>query len=147
MKDILQELEEVTEWHYLGLCLGVEESRLKAIRKDNKGNENRKRAMLFAWSKLKIPTWRRIVRALLEMGEKVLAEKIAKKYGKFVMVFICINQSIMVHQVIWSPRLILQTYFSGVLLPKSIKERPRPMEEEEEEEEEEPEVMDILESV
>ena len=88
-----QELEEVTDWYYLGLCLGVEEPRLKAIRKDNKGNENRKRAMLFAWSKLQVPTWRKVVRALLEMGERVLAEKIAKKYGKFIMVFI-LHQSI-----------------------------------------------------
>ena len=93
MKEILQELEEVTDWYYLGLCLGVEEPRLKAIRKDNKGNENRKRAMLFAWSKLQVPTWRKVVRALLEMGERVLAEKIAKKYGKFIMVFI-LHQSI-----------------------------------------------------
>ena len=94
MKDILRELKEVTEWHHLGLCLGVDESRLKAIRKDNKGNENRKRAMLLAWSKLKVPTWRRVVRALLDMGEKVLAEKIAKKYGEFVIVFNCINRGL-----------------------------------------------------
>ena len=91
MKDILQELKNVTEWHHLGLCLGVDETTLKAIRKDVKVTEYRKRAMLLTWAKLKVPTWRRVVRALLEMGEKVQAERIAKKYSKFTVVFICVS--------------------------------------------------------
>jgi len=71
--------------------LGVDETTLKAMRKDIKVTEYRKRAMLFTWAKLKVPTWCRVVRALLEMGEKVLAERIAKKYSKFTVVFICVS--------------------------------------------------------
>ena len=83
MKDLIQELEEVTEWEYLGTCLGLPNHTLKTIRRDNRRNtENRKREVLLEWMKIKIPTWRRVVRALLEMGMEVLAKRIARKYGK-----------------------------------------------------------------
>ena len=65
--------------------LGIDETTLKAMRKDIKVTEYCKRTMLFTWAKLKVPAWHRVVCALLEMGEKVLAERIAKKYcGKFL---------------------------------------------------------------
>ena len=82
MRDLIQELEEVTEWDYLGVCLGVPGSTLRAIRRDERGAEGRKRAMLIEWAKIKKPTWYRVVRALLEMGREVLAKRIAEKYGK-----------------------------------------------------------------
>ena len=83
MKDLIQELEEVTEWEYFGTCLGLPEHTLQTIRRDNRRNtENRKREVLMEWTKIKVPTWRRVIRALLEMGMEVLAEKIARKYGK-----------------------------------------------------------------
>lgn len=82
MKDLIQELEEVTEWDYLGACLGLPEPTLETIRRDHRNAENRKREVLMEWAKMKVPTWRRVLRALLEMGREVLAEKIARKYGK-----------------------------------------------------------------
>jgi len=71
--------------------LGVDETTLKAMRKDIKVTEYCIRTMLFTWAKLKVPAWHRVVCALLEMGEKVLAERIAKKYSKFTVVFICVS--------------------------------------------------------
>ena len=82
MKDLIQELEEVTEWDYLGACLGLPEHTLKTIRRDNRNTENRKREVLMEWVKIKVPTWRRVLCALLEMGMEVLAKRIARKYGK-----------------------------------------------------------------
>ena len=82
MKDLIQELEEVTEWDYLGICLKLPEHTLKTIRKDNRKTENRKREVLMEWAKMEVPTWGRVVHALLEMGMEVLAKRIAKKYGK-----------------------------------------------------------------
>lgn len=82
MRDLILELEEVTEWDYLGVCLGVPGATLRAIRRDERGAESRKRAMLMEWAKIKKPTWYRIVHALLEMGMEVLAKRIAAKYGK-----------------------------------------------------------------
>ena len=82
MKDLIQELKEVTEWDYLGTCLGLPEPTLQTIRRDHRNTENRKREVLMEWAKMKVPTWRRVVRALLEMGMEVLAERIARKYGK-----------------------------------------------------------------
>lgn len=83
MKDLIQELEEVTEWEYFGTRLELPEHTLETIRRDNRRNtENCKREVLMEWAKIKVPTWRRVVRALLEMGMEVLAKRIAGKYGK-----------------------------------------------------------------
>ena len=82
MKDLIKELEEVTEWEYLGICLELPEHTLTTIRKDNRNTENCKREVLMEWVKMKVPTWGRVVHALLEMGMEVLAERIARKYGK-----------------------------------------------------------------
>ena len=83
MKDLIQELEEVTEWEYFGTCLELSEHTLETIRRDNRRNtENCKREVLMEWKKIEVPTWRRVVCALLEMGMEVLAKRIARKYGK-----------------------------------------------------------------
>ena len=83
MMDLIRELEEVTEWDYLGTCLGLPEPTLQTIRRDHRNTENRRREVLMVWAKIKVPTWRRVVRALLEMGRDVLAKRIAGKYGKY----------------------------------------------------------------
>lgn len=83
MKDLIRELEEVTEWDYLGTCLGLPEPTLQTIRRDHRNTEERKRKVFMEWVKIKVPTWRRVVRALLEMGMEVLAKRIAGKYGKY----------------------------------------------------------------
>lgn len=83
MMDLIRELEEVTEWDYLGTCLGLPEPTLQTIRRDHRNTENRRREVLMVWAKIKVPTWRRVVRALLEMGMEVLAKRISEKYGKY----------------------------------------------------------------
>lgn len=83
MKDLIRELEEVTEWDYLGTCLGLPEPTLQTIRRDHRSTKDRKRAVLMEWVKIKVPTWCRVVHALLEMGMEVLAKRISEKYGKY----------------------------------------------------------------
>ena len=85
MKDLLSELQEVTDWFYLGVCLGVLESRLKEIRSDYEDIEDRRREMLSSWMEKEIATWSKIVNALAQIGMHKLAIAIASKYGMYCM--------------------------------------------------------------
>ena len=82
MDDLLTELEEVTDWFTLGVWLDVPTPRLTAIRNDHTDTNQCRLEMLIAWSKQEVPTWRRVVCALGEIGMTKLAIAIAKKYGR-----------------------------------------------------------------
>jgi len=82
LKDLINELEEVTDWFLLGLCLGLFESQLEVIKQDHKTNDERRREVLATWARQEKPTWSKVVCALMEMGDhQVLASQIAEKYG------------------------------------------------------------------
>ena len=81
MKDLLSELQEVTDWFYFGVCLGVHEWKLKAIRRDYEDTEECKREMLFIWMNKEVATWVKVIRALAEIEMERLALAIASKYG------------------------------------------------------------------
>ena len=69
MKDLVNELQEVTDWFQLGLCLGVPESVLRTIQRDLDTTNKRKQEMLIEWMKrVQVPKWSTMVKALLDMG-------------------------------------------------------------------------------
>ena len=81
LKDLVSELQEVTDWYYLGLCLGVPFTMLQSIKQDYRHIEERKREVLLAWSDKETPTWVKVVNVLVEMRKMSLANHIAQKYG------------------------------------------------------------------
>ena len=81
LKDVVSELQEVTDWYYLGLCLGVPFTELQSIKQDYWHIEERKREVLLAWSDKEKPTWLKVVNVLVEMRKMPLAQQIAQKYG------------------------------------------------------------------
>ena len=81
MKDLLSELQEVTDWFKFGVCVGVQECKLNEIRQDYEDTEECKREMLIIWKKKEVATWSKVIRALAEIGMDRLALAIASKYG------------------------------------------------------------------
>ena len=84
LQDLVNELQEVTDWFQLGLCLRVPLSVLRTIQKDSKEDTNKcRQEMLKTWMKREVPMWSTIVKALVDMKMADLALKIASKhFGK-----------------------------------------------------------------
>lgn len=83
MKDLLKELQPVTDWYNLGLYLDVPEHKLDDIQESNSGNtDDCRREMLIIWMESEVATWARVVHALIHIDQPVLAANIASKYGK-----------------------------------------------------------------
>ena len=83
LKDLLKELQQVTEWRKLGLYLDVPEHKLDDIQESNSGNiDDYRREMLMVWMDSEVATWSRMVHALIHIDKPVLAANIASKYGK-----------------------------------------------------------------
>ena len=82
LKDLINELQKVTYWFLLGLCLGLSKSQLQEIKQDHRTNDEQRREVLATWERQEKPTWSKVVHALREMGgHQVLASYIAGKYG------------------------------------------------------------------
>ena len=86
LKDLVSELQDVTDWYCLGLCLGIPLEKLQSIKQEYRHREDRKREVLLAWSDKEKPTWVKVVNALMDMRKMSLAQQIAQKYGKFYLV-------------------------------------------------------------
>ena len=79
------ELQEVSDWFCLGLYLDIPAPELYNIKHNitlHSLQEFRKEMFSVWMKKLPEPTWSRVVKALMEIGRKRLAHKIALKYGK-----------------------------------------------------------------
>ena len=68
MKDLLSELQELTDWFKFGVEVGVQESKLKEIRQDYEDTEECKSEMLLIWMNKEVVTWTKVIRALVEIG-------------------------------------------------------------------------------
>ena len=82
MQDLSRALVRVTDWHMLGIRLGVPPYKLKTIEQNfPRDTERYKNEMLMMWLQIS-PTarWRDIVRALHEMDHHVLAKKVHREY-------------------------------------------------------------------
>ena len=70
LKKILRDTKEVTDWHTLGIYLGVKSSILKRIEKNYSGDTERcKTEVIHFWLQNDSePTWNRLARAVEDMG-------------------------------------------------------------------------------
>ena len=80
-KEVLPELRTVTNWHQLGINLGLQTCELNKIEHDYQGNERRKQKMLDLWLR-RTPNaaWSDVACGLQQMGENRVAESIRQKY-------------------------------------------------------------------
>ena len=81
LKDLVSELQEVTDWFHLGICLGILLAKLQSIKQDYRHIDERRREVLLAWRDNEDPTWSKLVSALVDMRNISLAYQIAGKYG------------------------------------------------------------------
>jgi len=85
LKDLLRELQEVTEWRPLGQHLGLKTSDLDAIFEDNQMTDDCRREMLMLWMERDIEcSWKKVTDALVRMEAVSLAAQIARKYGNLL---------------------------------------------------------------
>ena len=89
--DLFSELKTVTDWHQLGIYLGLQWYELAQIERDHQGNERRKHEMLDLWLRRKPNAgWRDVLSALKLMEENKVAESVRQNYvrgeGKAKMV-------------------------------------------------------------
>ena len=82
LKELSNALDSVTNWHSLGVKLGLNGHELYAIDKNFHGdNERCKYEMLSSYlQSAKLPTWKAVTDALQLMGEHTVASKIQAKY-------------------------------------------------------------------
>ena len=82
LKELSNALDSVTNWHSLGVKLGLKGHELYAIDKNFHGdNERCKHEMLSSYlQSAKLPTWIAVTDALQLMGEHAVALKIQAKY-------------------------------------------------------------------
>ena len=81
LADLVSELQEVNDWVTLGLYLGIEIWRLRAIKIDCQTIGDCRTQMLEEWQKKMTPTWSAIVQALVRIGMRHLASELAQKHG------------------------------------------------------------------
>ena len=84
MKNLSSELKLVSDWHQLGIRLGLLPAQLRQIEKEHPGDiERRKVEVVDLWLRnTPEASWRHIVIALREMGDLSAAERIELKYVK-----------------------------------------------------------------
>ena len=82
LRDLLNELKDVDDWFHFGIYLKVPVPRLREITRECQTVTDRKINMLDDWSNLVVPTWDRVMQALIGMGRKALATHIGTKYGE-----------------------------------------------------------------
>lgn len=84
MQSLIAELTTVTDWHSLGLHLGVPGHRLRNIEQDFQSTERRKAEVLQYWLKIcphEKKSWQTIVAVLKAMDYENLAKKLKRKYA------------------------------------------------------------------
>ena len=88
MKLLDLELQEVSEWFRLGLCLDIPPPKLYDIKCDSalRCVQDFRTKMLSVWTRmLPGPSWSRVVKALVGVGRETLAHRIADKYGTCIL--------------------------------------------------------------
>ena len=81
LRGLVEELASVVDWFHLGVYLDVPHSELMKIKYDYPNVDQRKTQALSVWMNMKEVSWSDIVRALVGIRRKALAEHIAAKYG------------------------------------------------------------------
>ena len=82
-KSLCGELQTVTDWHQLGINLGLKKHDLSKIQQDcaHQGNDQQRLEMLNKWlQRTPHATWEDVVSALAQIGEDRVAENIQQKF-------------------------------------------------------------------
>ena len=81
LKILSNELSEITDWHSLGVKLGVRPGQLCKIEANHTTVDRKKHELLALWlGNNPNPSWEEIVRVLQQMGEDTVATRIKQKY-------------------------------------------------------------------
>ena len=82
LKDLV--LVQTIEWYDLGLQLGIDDTELDVIEKNNRGDLRACRRNMFrAWLRITpTPSYQQLVEALMAVGEGKEADLVCKKYSK-----------------------------------------------------------------
>ena len=79
--NLFNALMEVSDWHKLGVALGISPPELRKIEQDYQGSDRRKTEILDLWLRnTPSATWSTVVSALQQMKEHTVAERIQQKY-------------------------------------------------------------------
>ena len=79
--NLFNALKEVSDWHKLGVLLGIPPSELRKIEQDYQGSDRRKTETLDLWlCNTPSATWSTVESALQEMNQHTVAETIHQKY-------------------------------------------------------------------
>ena len=80
LKDVVLAVREVTEWHDLGLQLGLPDYVLKVIA-SHPNVEEHQRMMLSKWLESDpLASWEKLAAALFTLGKKVSAENVRRQF-------------------------------------------------------------------
>ena len=84
IKDLVSELHDVVSWFQLGIYLDISPSELMKIRADHREKtDDCKTEMLVTWLRQTTQvSWSAVVRALVGIRMRALAQKVAAKYGE-----------------------------------------------------------------
>ena len=80
LRDLTHALANISDWKNLGYELGVPHTTIQTIETDEKGTENKRRAVLRAWYDLQDsdPCWQSVTDVLRQLGKNHLAAKIKR---------------------------------------------------------------------
>ena len=107
----MTELKDViSKWFKLGIFLEVPSETLIGIKRSGKKEKECKLLMLIEWSKRDIPTWEKLVAALIKADLPTVAVRIATNHREFSATIL----SLIAYKLV---------SFSGVPLPASMVER------------------------
>ena len=78
---LVQELNKVTNWQLLGLCLGLDMAEIDEIERDHPNTSRKRMEMFEKWMRKQInPSWEMVVEALKKTPELRLADQLRVKY-------------------------------------------------------------------
>ena len=81
---LLELKDAIVEWFRLGVYLNLTTETLKAIQAGGGTEESHQITMLIKWSEMEIPTWEKLITALMDIEQFTIAVNIATKYRKFM---------------------------------------------------------------
>ena len=85
LKDLVNAVRDVIEWHDLGLELGLPESVLQSIEADHRYIGDRRRMMLSKWLDFdQEASWEKLIAALMTIRRKDVAENIRRQQSTAV---------------------------------------------------------------
>ena len=101
MKEIENELSEVTDWHQLGVQLGLTTGELESIEKDHSQNKRRKSEILICWLRNgNEVSWGALAKALKQCGYNTIAQKLRRNMPSLQKGYIFVLKIALVYNIV-----------------------------------------------